>query len=696
MQLPTVGPLPRGVACGKGRARVRSGPYSGGHLREAAPGTHEGVTMRSRRRVGVLLVAMAGVLSAAVVGSAGPAAAAASVDAVTVDEQALAERFAPVVSLVRQDVECGPGEAFEPSDVGLVLDDRSVALRAPWADDEVVKAGPTAEDLADRLFGYYLDFPGDALEPGCDYERWAGARAASTPPTQYAHVATESGHDERLALQYWFFYPYNDYTNKHEGDWEMAQLVFEAADATQALDQVPVEVGFSQHEGLEVSRWDDPKLEVVDGTHVVVRPAAGSHANFYEEALYLGTSADQGFGCDDTRGPAQAVRPVVTVIPSDPAAARAAFPWVGFEGRWGQREEAFYNGPTGPNTKESWTHPVSDMDEKGREVSYAVPAAGALGTDATDFFCSAVSRGSEIVRALAQNPARLLLILALVTVVVGWVLRRTSWSPVVPLRIARQRPVGQLIRAAGRMYVSRWRLFIGIGVLTVPVSLLVAAGQVALLGSEDVMGVPGGGEGGGCESSWPRCWPLCCWGRPSCWCWRQPRVPSTRSTAAVPIGARGAYRLALGRWRGLLGAFLVASALVGLLSLTVVLTPLAVVLVVLFALFVPVIVFQGSSALASLRRSAALVRHQVWKTVVLLTASILLAGAVGPVLGTILILVTGAPFPVANIVAGATYAALMPFIGLTMAYLYFDARIRTSLARREVRVTEVAPAEIER
>jgi hypothetical protein len=653
--------------------------------------------MRSRRPIAVCLFAIVAVSSGAgTVVSAGPAAAAASVDAGAVDEQALAERFAPVVSLVHQEVECGPGEAFEPSDVGLVLGDRSVALRAPWADDDVVKAGPTAEDLADRLFGYYLDFPGDALEPGCDYERWAGARAASTPPTQYAHVATQSGHDERLALQYWFFYPYNDYTNKHEGDWEMVQLVFDASDATQALDEVPVEVGFSQHEGLEVSRWEDPKLEVIDGTHVVVRPAAGSHANFYEEALYLGTSADQGFGCDDTRGPADAVHPVVTVIPSDPAAARAAVPWIGFEGRWGQREEAFYNGPTGPNTKESWTQPLSEMDEKGREVSYAVPAAGALGTDATDFFCTSVSRGSEIVRELAQNPARLLLILTLVTLVVLWALRRTSWTPVVPLRIARQRSVGQLIRAAARTYVSRWRLFIRIGVLTVPVSVLVAAGQVVLLGSADLIGIPGGGQGGGLRVLLAGLLAVMLLGPTIVMVLAATTCALDEIDRGGPIGARIAYRLALARWRALLGAFLVALVLVVLLGLAVVLTPLSVVLVVLFALFVPVIVFEGSSALASLRRSATLVRHQAVKTVVLLTASLLLAGAVGPVLGTILILVTGAPFPVANIVAGATYAALMPFVALTMAYLYFDARIRTSLVRHTVRVPEVAPAEIER
>ena len=167
--------------------------------------------------------------------AAGPASSAAggaqrrraAVDA----EQALAERFAPVVALVHQDVECGPGEPYQPSDVDLVLGDQSVALRGPWTEDEVIKVGPTADDLSEGLYGYHLDFPGNPLEAGCDYEEWAGATAAGCPPTTYAHVATEAGRDGRLALQYWFFYPFNDYTNKHEGDWEMIQLVFAAADA---------------------------------------------------------------------------------------------------------------------------------------------------------------------------------------------------------------------------------------------------------------------------------------------------------------------------------------------------------------------------------------------------------------------------------------------------------------------------------
>jgi hypothetical protein len=72
-----------------------------------------------------------------------------------------------------------------------------------------------------------------------------------------------------------------------------------------------------------------------------VYPAAGSHANFFESELYLGTSGEQGFGCDDTRGPSDDVRPTVAVIPADEAAADVAFQWIDYQGRWGQREASF-------------------------------------------------------------------------------------------------------------------------------------------------------------------------------------------------------------------------------------------------------------------------------------------------------------------------------------------------------------------
>ena len=56
-------------------------------------------------------------------------------------------------------------------------------------------------------------------------------------------------------------------------------------------------------------------------------------------------------GCDDTLGPHVELRPKVKTIPSEAAAARTAFPWIEFEGRWGELQPAFFNGPTGPNMK---------------------------------------------------------------------------------------------------------------------------------------------------------------------------------------------------------------------------------------------------------------------------------------------------------------------------------------------------------
>ena len=119
----------------------------------------------------------------------------------------------------------------------------------------------------------------------------------------YAHVARDPGYPGKLALQYWFFYVFNDFNNLHEGDWEMIQLDFDASSAHEALKQDPVAVGYSSHEGAERADWDEDKLEIVDGTHPVVYPAAGWHANKYTAALYLGSSAKAGVGCDDTRGP---------------------------------------------------------------------------------------------------------------------------------------------------------------------------------------------------------------------------------------------------------------------------------------------------------------------------------------------------------------------------------------------------------
>ena len=598
------------------------------------------------------------------------------------DETALADRHAPVVRLVEQLEECGHGEPFRPIDVELVFDEPTVALRGPWNPIDLVQIGPKADDLA-GLFEYHLDFPGHALEPGCDYERWDRRLRDGSEPTVYAHVATDPGHPGKLALQYWLYYTYNDWNNLHEGDWEMIQLVFDAASAEEALAEEPVSVGYSQHEGAEAAEWGEDKLELVDGRRPVVYPAAGSHANFFDAALFVGSSAQQGVGCDDTRGPHVEYAPRVVTIPSDAAAARAAFPWITFEGRWGELQDAFYNGPTGPNLKTQWTEPIAWSDE-WRSRAYAVPSGGLFGTGATDFFCEAVATGSRALVTWFRQPVTTLLVLATILGLAVFGATRTEWRPVAPLRVARRRAWGQILSAAGRMYVKRAVLFLGIGILFIPLGILISLVQALLLGGFGLIGVDTSGEGAGALALLVvivgTTFTLLGLGL----------VQAATACALVrldrgeEIGPIQAYRQALARFRPLLGALGIAVAVWVALTATAFLFPVAIWLAIRWSLIAPVVELEeGHSAAGALGRSGELVRGRWPRVASLVGLGVILALAAGPLLGAFLILVTAAPLALLNVVAGVVYALAMPFVALTTAYVYFDARARFELERDE-------------
>jgi len=606
------------------------------------------------------------------------------------DEQTLAQRYAPVVRLVEH-TDCPPGRPYTPIDVDLLFGEPTVALRGPWGGNDLVKIGPTAEDLAKGLFEYHLDFPGNALDPGCSYLRWERRLTAGRAPTVYAHVTKDPRHPGKIALQYWLFYVFNDWNNLHEGDWEMIQLVFDASSAAQALQRAPLEVGYSQHEGAERAAWNDDKLERVDGTHPVVHPAAGSHANFFGEALYLGSSAEEGVGCDDTRGPTFDVRPVVRTIPGDQAQAERTFPWIAFEGRWGELRPAFFNGPTGPNLKRQWTAPI-EWSSGWRARSYTVPGGSAFGPQATGFFCGGIGGGSRALVQLVHHPLEFSLVLGGLVLLVIFLLSRTDWRPSAPLRLARRRAWGQVLSSAGRMYVARFPLFVGMGVLFVPVSLLVALLQALALHATNVLGVQTGGESNGVLAvvvlAIGTALTLLGLGV----------VQAATARALVEIdqgrqvGPLQAYRLALASVGSLFGALLVATLAISLLANSIFLLPIAAWLAGRWALIAPVTALERTSALAALRRSGRLVRKRWLKVTTLIVVGGALVLVVGPLIGVLLILGTDAPFWLVNVIAGIVYAVTMPYVALTTAYVYFDARVRTGLT--DERETAVLPEEV--
>ncbi len=605
------------------------------------------------------------------------------------DEKALAERYAPVVRAVEQVEECGHGSPYDPIDVDLLFGEPTVALRGPWSPSDLVKIGPSAEDLVDR-FEYHLDFPGNALDPGCGYERWNRRLTEGSAPTVYAHITSEAGHPGKLALQYWFFYTFNDFNNTHEGDWEMIQLVFGAVDAQEALAERPVMVGYSSHEGAERASWGDEKLELVDGTHPVVYPASGSNANKFTQALYLGSSAEAGVGCDDTRSPHRESRPTVKTIPSNPAAAEAAFPWLAFEGRWGELQRAFFNGPTGPNLKEQWTRPIT-WSETWRERGYAVPSGGLLGTGATDVFCTGIAKGSRGLILFLRSPLLVLLAIGALLGLIALVIGRATWRPSAPFRLARRRSWGQILSAAARVYVSHTRIFLGIGLILIPIALAITALQWLAREGIDLFATLTGDAAGafavtavvigttfallglGLVQAATACALL-------------------ELDAGRTIGPVHAYRTAMRRARPLLAATAIFVAAWVVLSSTL-LIPVAIWLAIRWCLLAPAVEIERCTGASALRLSSRLVRRRWLKVGSLVGLSAAIALLTGPLLGAILILATETPLALLNIVAGVVYALTLPYVAIVTTYVYADAATRHQLDTADE--PSHLPAEIE-
>ena len=432
----------------------------------------------------------------------------------------------------------------------------------------------------------------------------------------------------------------------------------------------------------------------MNGTHPVVHPADGSHANFYGEALFLGASGSQGVGCDDTLGPTFDVHPKVETIPSDPAAARRAFPWIAFQGRWGELQPAFFNGPTGPNLKTQWTEPFR-WASSWRSRSIAVPAGGAFGTRTTAFFCGAVGRGSNLLTRALERPTLVLVALAVLIGLLAIVASRATWRPSAPLRLARRRAWGQILATAARMYRNKIGLFVGIGAILLPISLLDALLQTLVLRASGVAGIDAqaGGEGILVLLVVAFGTALTLFGAAIV------QAATVRALVELDqgrqVGPIQAYRLALGRLRPMLGALVIAVVIVSLLASTIVLLPIAIALAIRWALIVPVTELEGRSATGALRRSGHLVGRRWPKVACLSILSVAFVLVAGPLLGSVLVILTTASLAALNVVAGVVYAVLLPFAALTTAYVYFDVRVRLELERTSEREPDVLDAESE-
>ncbi len=572
-------------------------------------------------------------------------------------EQELADRYAPIVALKDQEGPCGAktleGEPWRPTTVQIVLGSPEVVLRGPGKGSPVVETAPMAGDLYGKGEDYFLDFPGNPLEPGCTYEADGMRLAEGKPSLAYAHVTTQAGAPGKLALEYWFYYYFNDFNNKHESDWEGIQLVFDADTVEEALLAGPSEVGYAQHEGGERADWDDDKLEKV-GDHPVVYPAAGSHASYYSDRLWLGRTASEGIGCDDSTGPSHRVQLAAVVVPTEPASRDGNLAWLAYDGLWGEKEKAPNNGPTGPNTKDRWLEPITWQDDL-RGGSVAVPAGRTFGPSVSGAFCGGVEFAAGLLTDYFDQPVVTVATIAVVLALLGLLLWRTRWRPVRSDPIRMQRGIGQIVLSAGRIYARRPLRFLALGAVFLLLEAVAAGLQwlvttflpdVQLSISLTVLST----------------------------------ILVSAAIALVlrnldsgrTVGCVQAYRLVLRRFWSLLGAALLAVLVQLAIAITIVGIPVAIYRLIRRVFVLIEVVLHGHSARSSQGASAALVRGHWWRTALLVGLLYLILVGTGPIIGFVLLFKTGLSPVLIDVVGSVVYMVVFPYTAIAGTLLYFD------------------------
>lgn len=565
---------------------------------------------------------------------------------------ALANRYAPVSYLKQQQEPCDTeGEPFLPAPVDVAFGTADVLLRQT-PDARLVGAAIKAADLFQRGDDAYLDFPGDPRNAGCDYETTFKTLMGDRAPVVYAHVATEPG-KSGLALQYWFFYWFNDFNNVHEGDWEMIQLRFAANSAAEALSQEPVDLAFAQHEGGETAAWDDPKLERENGRPVTY-PSRGSHASYYGPAIWLGWGQNgSGLGCDNTTGPSTRIEPRVVLLPNTITDPTNPLAWTTFTGRWGERGEWFFDGPTGPNAKPRWTAPFS-WQEGLRPSSVRLQATAVLGPAAADVFCDGIATASQLLILARPYPWLIPAVLVLLVLLLAlWA--RVAWPT---------------LRQAWTLWRHNLGVFVALGAALVPLTLLLSAVSYALNQSPVVAARLPFDEDSPGFLLVSDLLPLIQAGLLALLV--GPAV--IRATADAREGRAPSIQASFRAALHALPRTVSALALSGLatlgLSLTVIGIPIAVYLGVRWAFVSQAAVLAEAAAGRALGTSFAVTRGAWWRTVVTLSLLALAGAAFGPLVGIALMVLGGVPIDLANGAGAIVYGFTQPLalVGGTLLY----------------------------
>jgi hypothetical protein len=232
------------------------------------------------------------------------------------------------------------------------------------------------------------------------------------------------------------------------------------------------------------------------------------------------------------------------------------------------------------------------------------------------------------------------------------------------------------------MYGGNLRLFLGLGVLLIPVVVAITALQWLLVRVADAFGSVTGDLAGLVTYLALAIGLLLTLGAFG--------VVQTATARALveldggrTVGAADAYRFALRRLGPLLATVALVSVIWVALTTTGFLIPIAIWLAVRWALLAPVVELDDLSGRAALRRSGTLVRSHWIRVGSLVGLSTAIALVAGPLLGTLLIFASNSSLALLNLVAGVVYAFTLPYVAIVTTFVYMDVRARHELEDEE-------------
>jgi hypothetical protein len=163
--------------------------------------------------------------------------------------------------------------------------------------------------------------------------------------------------------------------------------------------------------------------------------------------------------------------------------------------------------------------------------------------------------------------------------------------------------------------------------------------------------------------------------------------------AGREAGAFAAYKKILPKIGPIVGIGLILAVVIALLGSTFIGVLLAVWMAVRWVFFPQVLALEDVSALASLHRSARLVRDQWWRVASMLLFVTVIALLLGPLIGTLLLFVTSASFDFVNLISSVVYAVVLPFAAIAATYLYFDLCVAKQQEAETGEADDILPAE---